>query len=94
VYIDHVVWLPDVVDKLSSKHDLAQDEVEDVFFDAPRFRFVETGYRQDEDVFAALGQTDGGRYLIVFFILKRGNAALILSARTMDRRERRLYERK
>ena len=40
------------------------------------------------------GQTDAGRYLIVFFIQKEKNLALILSARDMDQKERRRYERK
>jgi uncharacterized DUF497 family protein len=40
------------------------------------------------------GQTDSGRYLIVFFIHKGDNTALILSARDMDRGERKQYERK
>ncbi|TVQ95421.1 MAG: hypothetical protein EA399_17940 [Desulfovibrionales bacterium] len=57
------------------------------------FRFVEHGYKQGEDVYAALGQTDAGRYLIVFFIRKSDHAALIISARDMDRKERRLYKK-
>jgi len=92
--IDGFLWLPDIVEKLAAKHGVAQEEAEDVFFDAPRFRFVEEGYRPREDVYVALGQTAGGRYLAVFFVLKPGSVALILSARDMDRRERRRYERK
>jgi len=34
-----------------------------------------------------------GRYLIVFFIHKHGNAALPISARDMTTSERRYYER-
>jgi uncharacterized protein len=94
VRVDGFVWLPDIVEKLAVKHGVAQEEVEDVFFDAPRLRFVEQGYRPGEDVYVALGQAVGGRYLIVFYILKPGNMALIMSARDMDRRERRLYERR
>jgi uncharacterized protein len=59
----------------------------------PRFRFVELGYRSGEDVYSGMGPTDAGRYLIVFFIQKPNSAALILSARDMDSKERRLYER-
>ena len=43
---------------------------------------------------SAAGQTDAGRYLVVFFVYKADNTALVLSARDMDRRERRQYERK
>jgi uncharacterized DUF497 family protein len=44
--------------------------------------------------YSAWGQTDAGRYLIVFFIHKSANTALILSARDMDDKERQRYERK
>ena len=92
--IDDFIWLPDIVDKLAVKHNVTQDEAEDVFFNRPRYRFVESGHRSGEDVYSAGGQTDAGRYLIVFFIHKADNTALVLSARDMDRRERRRYERK
>ena len=65
-----------------------------MFFNRPRYRFVESGHRLGEDVYAAMGQTEAGRYLIVFFIYNPANAALILSARDMDEKERRCYERK
>lgn len=94
MYIDDFIWLPDIVEKLAAKHHVTPEEIEEVFFNRPRFRFVESGRRANEDVYAALGQTDAGRYLIVFFIRKVGNRALILSARGMDEKERRLYERK
>ena len=92
--IDDFIWLPDIVEKLAVKHNVTQDEVEDVFFNRPRYRFVESGHRRDEDVYSAGGQTDAGRYLTVFFVHKADNTALILSARDMDRRERKRYERK
>lgn len=93
MYIDNFVWLPDVLDKLESKHNVSQDEVEAAFFNNPKFRF-ERGHEPGENVYAALGQTDEGRYLVVFFIHKKDNSALILSARDMDARERRRYEQK
>ncbi len=94
MFIDDFIWLPDILDKLMVKHQVTQDEVEETFFNSARYRFVESGYRKGEDVYAAGGQTDAGRYLIVFFIYKSNNTALILSARDMDKKERRRYERK
>lgn len=93
MYIDDFVWLPDIVEKLEGKHNVTQDEVEEVFFAQPLFRFVESGNRPGENVYSASGQTDAGRYLIVFYIHKPANLALILSARDMDERERKYYER-
>ncbi|WP_231516599.1 BrnT family toxin [Planktothrix paucivesiculata] len=57
----------------------------------PLIRFIEKGNRQNENVYAAYGQTQTGRYLIVFFIYKEDNNALILSARDMTNAERRKY---
>jgi uncharacterized DUF497 family protein len=94
MYIDDFIWLSDVVEKLLVKHHVTQEEVEDIFFNKPRFRFLESGVRSGEDLYSASGQTDAGRFLIVFFIHKAVGTALILSARDMDKRERRRYERK
>ena len=94
MYIDDFIWLPDILDKLAVKHHVTQEEVEEIFFNRPRYRFVELGYRQGEDVYSATEQTDAGRYLIAFFIHKPNNVALILSARDMDKKERRRHERK
>lgn len=92
--IDDFIWLPDIIDKLAVKHQVTQDEVEEVFFSRSRFRFVELGDRPGEDVYAVGGQTEAGRYLVVFFIHKPSRTALILSARDMDDKERKRYERK
>ena len=92
--VDDFIWLSDVVEKLATVHGVTQDEVEEVFFNRPRFFFVEKGRVEGEDMYSAMGQTDAGRYLIVFFIFKPRNLALIISARDMDASERRRYGRK
>ena len=89
-----LVWLADVVDKLAGKHQLSTDEVEQVFLNEPRFHRSERGHRQGEDVYVAGGRTDGGRYVVVFFVLKRDGRGLVVSARDMDSPERRRYGRK
>lgn len=94
MYIDDFVWLAEIANKVATRHRVTLDEAEEVFFNNPRYRFVESGHRIGEDVYSAGGQTDAGRYLIVFFIYKGDNTALILSARDMDTAERRRYERK
>ena len=94
MYIDDFIWLPDIVDKLGRKHRVLPEEVEEVFFNRPRYRFMEKGHIMGEDLYVALGQTDSGRYLGVFFVLKPGNLAPIISARDMDATERRRYGRK
>ncbi len=88
------IWLEDIVEKLWRKHRVEQREVAEVFGGTPHLRFVEKGHRVGEDVYAALGRTVEGRYLIVFFVHRRGGRALILSARNMTDSERRRYERR
>ena len=92
--INGIIWLRDVIDKLAFKHSVEQEEVEEVFDNRPRFRFLEKGERAGEDVYVALGQSNAGRYLAVIFICKKSKDALILSARTMAPKERRLYGKK
>ena len=63
MHIDDFIWLPDFVEKIYVKHHVTQDEAEEIFFNEPYFRFVDSGYRKGEDVYSAWGQTDAGRYL-------------------------------
>lgn len=88
------VWLDEIVDKLLDKHGVDPVEVEEVLEGKPHFRFVEKGHRANENVYAALGQTAGGRCLIVFYVHKQDGRALVLSARTMTERERKRYEQR
>jgi uncharacterized DUF497 family protein len=67
--------------------------VEDVVQGKPVVRRLERGRVAGEDLYAALGRTTTGRFLTVFFIRKKGDRALVISARDMDRKERRLYGR-
>jgi uncharacterized DUF497 family protein len=92
--IEGVIWLRDIVDKLTRKHHVETYEVEEVLENNPKIRFMEEGERADEDVYLALGQTDEGRYLAVLFIYKLTREALILSARDMAPKERKQYGNK
>jgi uncharacterized DUF497 family protein len=87
-----ILWLPEIRAKIVSKHAVQPDEVEEVLKGRPHVRFVHKGHRRGEDVYAAMGRTAAGRLLIVFFIRKLSADALIVSARDMDGKERRLYE--
>ena len=91
--IEGIIWFDEIIEKLEWKHNVQPREVTEVFVNKPQFRFVEKGHRSGENVYAAMGQTYTGRYLIVFFIYKRDKRAFILSARNMTDRERRIYER-
>ena len=92
--ISGIIWLPEIVEKISHKHRVDQDEVREVLRTSSHFRFVEKGHRKGENVYSAMGQTSAGRYLITFFVQKKSGQALILSARDMTAGERKRYEKK
>lgn len=92
--IKSFIWLPEVIEKIESKHEVTVEEVEEIFKPGTIYRRGPRGKkRKSEDVYKAYGQTDAGRYLFVPFIYKLERRALILSARDMDDNERNLYRK-
>ena len=89
--IYEIIWNNQYVEKLAAKHNVMIAEVEEVLFGRPLIRFWEKGTVRGEDLYLAYGQTDAGRYLVVFFIRKPNNAAFPISARDMMPRERKYY---
>jgi uncharacterized protein len=89
-----IVWLREVVDKLAGKHNVTTDEVEELLNGRPRFRFIEKGNVQGEDLYAAMGQTRAGRYLLAYFVRKTTGEALIVTARDMTEKEKKSYAKK
>ena len=93
--IETVVCPERIEGKLESKHHVSFSEARQILFSEPRIRFAEKGHTTGEDVYAAFGQTLGGRYLSVFFIYKPSlKTAVIISARDMSDKERKTYGRK
>ena len=89
-----LIWLREVVDKLAWKHQLTTEEVDEAMAAARRFRFIELGDVEGEDLYAAMSRTAAGRYLIIYFVYKTTKEALIISAREMTRKEKRTYAKK
>ncbi|MDI6791711.1 MAG: BrnT family toxin [bacterium] len=92
--INEVIWIEEFVKKIESEHKVTTFEVEEILYGKRKVRRAAKGDVKGEDVYLALGQTDAGRYLSVFFILKKNRRVLPISARDMDSKERRQYERK
>ena len=87
------IWLPNIVNKLATKHSITPKEVEEAFRGQPKFKRGPRGHRHGENGYYCLGRSTSGRYLFVFFIFKQDQRALIISARNMTNAERRYYER-
>ena len=86
-----IIWKDKFVEKIVAKHGVSTEEVEDILFSNSHVRMAEKGRVKDEHLYVAYGQTEAGRYLVVFFIRKRRTAALPISARDMTSLERRYY---
>lgn len=92
--ITNLIWLDEVLDKIESKRHVTQTEVEEILSGRPKIKKMRKAHFLTEYVYRALGRTTAGRYLVVFFIHKQTGEALILSARDMDKKERRSYASK
>lgn len=94
MHIAGIIWLRTIVDKLISKHGVQREEVKELFDNKPKFRLVEKGQRRGENLYSATGKTNTDRYLVVFFIYKKDQRALIISARDMTSSERKKHGKK
>jgi uncharacterized DUF497 family protein len=92
--VTDIIWKETVVVKLAEKHAVSVAEAEEVLRSGPMVRRVAKGHVHDEDVYAAMSQITGGRYLIVFFIDKKRGMALPISARDMSDAERKYYAKR
>ena len=72
-------------------HRVSQAECEQVFFNRPIRVAPDQRHSHEEPRRAALGRTNDDRFLTVVFTV-RGALVRVISARDMNRRERRMYE--
>ncbi|MBU3966842.1 MAG: BrnT family toxin [Euryarchaeota archaeon] len=91
--IVEIIWLDSIIEKIRNKHNITVTEVEEVFRNKPKFRRGPKGNYIEENIYYALGRTDGNRMLFIVFIFKRNSEALIISGREMDSKEKSIYSR-
>ena len=91
IKINRIIWKEDFVEKIEGKHHVTIFEVEEILHGRKNVYRIAKGDVKGENVYLALGKTRAGRYLSVFFILKKTHNALPISARDMDSKERRQY---
>jgi len=73
------------------KHDVHGWECEQTFFNKPLVILDDTKHSVAESRYAAFGQTDAGRRLVIVHTMRKG-LVRVISARDMNRRERKFYE--
>ena len=83
-------WDSGSVDKNLIKHNVENWECEQVFFNRPLIVLDDPKHSAFEKRWAAFGKTDTKRFLVVIFT-RRKNLIRIISARDMNKRERKFY---
>jgi len=71
-------------------HRVSASECEQIFFNRPLVAVPDVKHSHVEDRYYALGQTDSGRELFVVFTI-RGSLIRVISARDMNRKEKKEY---
>ena len=75
-----------------TKHKVSDSECEQVFFNQPFISGSDVRHSHDESRYYALGKTDTGRRLFVVYTI-RNQFIRVISARDMNRNEKREFER-
>ena len=73
------------------KHRVSASECEQIFFNRPLVAGLDEEHSQKEARYHALGVTDAGRRLFVVFTVRQKEIRVI-SARDMNRRERKAFD--
>ncbi|MBI5181533.1 MAG: BrnT family toxin [Nitrospirae bacterium] len=84
-------WDPKKSATNERKHDVTFQEASTVFGDHLAMTFVDPDHSKNEERYLTFGLSKQNRLLVVSHT-DRGEKTRIISARLMDRRERRIYE--
>ncbi|MBU0700608.1 BrnT family toxin [bacterium] len=84
-------WDEGNINKNWEKHKVTHIECEEIFFKEPLIVQQDTTHSILEERYFALGKTDKDRLLFVIFTI-RGDKIRVISARDMNKKERRCYQ--
>ena len=85
-------WDEGNIDKNLFKHDVENWECEQIFFNEPLIILNDPKHSLSENRWAAFGKIDTDRLLTVIFT-RRDKLLRVISARDMNRKERKYYEK-
>lgn len=86
-------WNKGNIDKNKVKHGVENKEAEETFFGKDKFIFKDKLHSRKEERFRIFGKTKDRRKLLVIFTI-RGEKIRIISARDMNKKEVKFYEKK
>lgn len=84
-------WDEHNAEKNWQKHHVTPSECEEIFFNRPVVVSDDVKHSERENRFYALGHSDAGRMLFTVFTIRR-NLIRVISARDMNRKERKVYK--
>ena len=90
-YLTGFQWDAGNSEKNLDSHSVTGAKAEEAFFNAPVVVTPDLGHSEQEPRFALLGRTNADRLLLLVFTA-RGTLARVISARAMNRKERRIHE--
>jgi uncharacterized DUF497 family protein len=88
VFVDHVLWSGASVAHVA-RHGISPEEVEDVLLTPP----IDARRGERENTYLVLGRTRAGRRLLVVIAPRPRNSWYVVTARDVDRAERRRMKR-
>lgn len=77
--------------KNHEKHSISNSECEEVFFNVPLLVYEDEKHSSIEKRRFLLGKTDIDKHLLIVFTI-RNNLVRVISARKMNKKERKIYE--
>ena len=83
-------WDMGNVDKNRTKHGVEDRECEEIFSNKPLIIFEDKSHSQQEERWGALGRTNNGRRLAIYFTI-RNNKIRVISARDQSQKDRAVY---
>lgn len=90
LHVEGFDWDKGNIVKNWERHRVSYTECEEVFFNSPLIAGTDEKHSEGEDRRYLLGKTDNERLLFVVFTI-RGKKIRVISARDMNKRERRIY---
>lgn len=85
-------WDAGNVDKNEKRHGVTNKEAEEMFVHKPLLLLEDKAHSKGETRYQAMGETSAFQLLFIVFMVRKKKVRII-SARLMDKKERRTYEK-